>query len=78
MCIRDSPTGEGGPPPQRLAGAPSESPPNGRCTMGESALTEQLRRAQLRGASSCCEARASSPIVRRPLEAAPRGRQRAS
>eukprot|EP00969_Alexandrium_andersonii_P297473 13147348-Alexandrium_andersonii.AAC.1 len=50
--MAESPRGQGWPPcapAQRLAGAPSEPPPNGRRTIGESALTERLG-APLRGA----------------------------
>eukprot|EP00969_Alexandrium_andersonii_P007434 323916-Alexandrium_andersonii.AAC.1 len=63
--------GEGGPPPQRLTGAPSEPPPNGCRTMGESALTARLG-APLRSAPSCC-VEAFSPIVRRLFEGSSEG-----
>eukprot|EP00969_Alexandrium_andersonii_P364355 15463971-Alexandrium_andersonii.AAC.1 len=57
--------GEGGHPPRRPTGALLEPPPSRRLTMGESAPTERLG-APLRSAPSCC-AKASSPIVRRPV-----------
>eukprot|EP00969_Alexandrium_andersonii_P335313 14819665-Alexandrium_andersonii.AAC.1 len=68
-----APTVEGGLPPQRLTGAPSEPPPNGPRTRGESALTERLGAPHC-SAPSCC-VKASSPIVRHPFGAALRAPQ---
>eukprot|EP00969_Alexandrium_andersonii_P064754 2852093-Alexandrium_andersonii.AAC.1 len=45
--------GKGAPPPQRLTGAPSETPPNGRLNFGEDAFTQQLE-APRSGAPSRC------------------------
>eukprot|EP00969_Alexandrium_andersonii_P357362 15448615-Alexandrium_andersonii.AAC.1 len=67
--MAESPRREAGSPPQRPLRALLGPPPDGRRTMGESALTGQLW-APLSGAQSCY-VKASSPIVRRPSGGGP-------
>eukprot|EP00969_Alexandrium_andersonii_P336750 14885243-Alexandrium_andersonii.AAC.1 len=64
-----TPQREASTPRQRPFRALSGPPPDGRRTMGESPLTDQLR-APLRGAPSCC-VKASSPIAQRPSGGGP-------
>eukprot|EP00969_Alexandrium_andersonii_P099568 4392358-Alexandrium_andersonii.AAC.1 len=45
------PAGKGGPPPQRLIGAPSKPPPSGRQSRGECVFTQQLGAPPSRGPS---------------------------
>eukprot|EP00969_Alexandrium_andersonii_P339748 15018609-Alexandrium_andersonii.AAC.1 len=67
--MAQTPQREASPPPQRPLRGLSGTPPDGRRTFGESALTGHLG-APLRGAPSCY-AKASSPIARRPSGGVP-------
>eukprot|EP00969_Alexandrium_andersonii_P354545 15442403-Alexandrium_andersonii.AAC.1 len=61
--MAETPQNETSPPPQRPFRALPGLPPDGRRTMGESALTGQLRAP--RSGAQCCYVNASSLIARR-------------